>query len=503
MTIAANTGVARSAYFTVKSGDVESTSRVTLNQALYTVTPPTLTASANFDANIDVTITPATGTTVYYTTDNTAPSSSNGTAITSATIINLKATTTVKAIAYGINNATSDVVSATYTKQTANISSITAAGSYSVVGTVVATHNKGFVMGDGTGYVYYYKGSYNGNVAVNNKVKFSSKNISAYAHVLEYNDQSYSNNQPASNYTTDTPTALNASGIAAYMSGNHLSDYVQIEGTASVSTTDNTYDINVSGATYNVRLAYPTDAQKSALSALHNHKVRVKGYFTGFNNNTDANATHFTIMLESVEDINPAVTASTPSLSGFTYDYTNGGPSASQSFTVSGSHLTANVSVTASSNYEVCLTSDGTYQNSVSIAPTDGSVTNATVYVRLKAGLDSGMYNSEDDKIIVTSTGVLTDATINLSGSVTHAITKGTPANGTLTVASAAAYGETVTITAEPTSGYKLGSWNITQTDGGDPAGITPVIVNGNDYTFTMLDFDITVNATFVPAYTL
>ena len=503
LTVAANNGAARTAYFSVKSGDTESTSRVTLNQALYTVTPPTLTASANFDANIDVTITPASGNaTVYYTTDNSTPSNTNGTAITSATVINLKATTTVKAIGYDANSVASTVTSATYTKSTKNISEITTTGSYSVVGTVVATHSKGFVIGDGTGYVYYYYNSYSsGSVAINNNIKFSSKSISAYAHVLEFNNQSYSNNQASSNYEALPVTTLNASGIASYMSGNHLSDYVQIEGTASVSTTDNTYDINVSGATYNVRLAYPTDDQKSALSALHNHKVRVKGYFTGFNNNTDANATHFTIMLESVEDINPVVAAS-GDLNEFTYAY-GSGPSAAQSINVSGSLLTANITVTASSNYEVCLTSNGEYTSSVTLTQSAGSVASTPVYIRLKSGLNSGTYSTNSDKITVSSTGA-TDVTVALSGSVTHAIAYGTPDHcTTLSGNTAAAYGTSVTITAEPASGYKLGSWNITKTSDGNSAGITPEIVSGNDYTITMPDFDITVNATFVPAYTI
>ncbi len=502
LTIAANNGAQRYAYFTVKSGTTESASRVTLTQAAYTVTPPTLTAGANFDANIDVTITPASGNaTVYYTTDNSIPSNTNGTAITSATVINLKATTIVKAIGYDANSNASTVTSATYTRQTVNINTITSTGSYSVVGTVVATHSKGFVMGDGTGYVYYYYKDYSGGVALNNKIKFSSKSISAYAHVLEYNNQAYSNNQSASNYEPLQVTTLNGSGIAAYMTGNHLSDYVQIEGTVDVSTTNDTYDINVSGATYNVRLAYPTDAQKSALSALHGKKVRVKGYFTGFNSNTDANATHFTIMLESVEDINPVVAAS-GDLNEFTYAY-GSGPSDAQSINVSGSLLTANVTVTASGNYEVSLSENSGYASSVTLTQSAGSVSSTPVYIRLKSGLNSGTYSTNSDKITVSSTGA-TDVTVALSGSVTHAIAYGTPNHcTTLSGNTAAAYGTTVTITAEPASGYKLDSWNITQTTGGASAGITPVIVSGNDYTITMPDFNITVNATFVPAYTI
>lgn len=499
LTYGANTDDERYAYFTVKSGEVESEQRVTLTQAEYTVTPPTITAAAtSFDANMDVTITPASGTTVYYTTNGDTPSSSTGTGYTEAHTINIKATTTVKAIAYDANSVASTVTSATYTRQTVNISTITSTSSYSVVGTVVATHSKGIVIGDGTGYVYsYISGGH--SLAVNNIVKFDNKSVTTYAHVFEF--QTAPSSATISNYTSGAePTSLNASGISGYMSGNHLSDYVQIEGTASVA--NGNYDVNVENATYNVRLAYPTTTQQSALNALNGKKVRVKGYFTGFNNKTDASATHFTIMLESVEDINPEVTASVEELTGFTYNYSDGGPSAAQSFTVSGSHLTADLVVEASSNYEVCLEEDGTYTSSVSVTPTSGTVSTTTVYSRLKGGLNSAAYASADDKITVSSTGA-TSKTIALSGTVTHAITKGTPApsNGTLTVASSAYNGETVTITAEPASGYKLGTWSITKTDGGTSAGVTPTISIGNDYTITMPNFAITVNATFVPAY--
>ena len=38
-----------------------------------------------------------------------------------------------------------------------NISDITATGTYTVQGTIVAKSARGFMVGDGTGYVYYYE----------------------------------------------------------------------------------------------------------------------------------------------------------------------------------------------------------------------------------------------------------------------------------------------------------------------------------------------------------
>lgn len=85
-----------------------------------TVEEPTLTDEFTFwpvmngPASAEVTITPASGNTVRYTTNGSTPSRTNGTEITAATTINISGTTTVKAISY-VGNQTSSVVSKTYT----------------------------------------------------------------------------------------------------------------------------------------------------------------------------------------------------------------------------------------------------------------------------------------------------------------------------------------------------------------------------------------------------
>ena len=85
-----------------------------------TVEAPVLTDEFTFwpvmndEPSAQVTITPAAGNTVRYTTDGSTPSRTNGTAITAATTITIGATTTVKAISY-VGTQTSGVVSKTYT----------------------------------------------------------------------------------------------------------------------------------------------------------------------------------------------------------------------------------------------------------------------------------------------------------------------------------------------------------------------------------------------------
>ena len=110
----------------------------------------------------------------------------------------------------------------------------------------------------------------------------------------------------------------------------------------------------------------------------------------------------------------PVITPSPTSLSGFTY-VEGSGPSSEQTFTVTGTDLTANITVTAPTNYEVSLSSGSGFGTSVTVTQSGGSA-NDTVYVRLKSGLSANTYNGEN--ISLTSTGATTK-TVTLNGEVT------------------------------------------------------------------------------------
>jgi endonuclease I len=107
----------------------------------------------------------------------------------------------------------------------------------------------------------------------------------------------------------------------------------------------------------------------------------------------------------------PMLSSNPVSLSGFTY--TEGaGPSASQTFTLSGQSLDGtNVSITAPVNFQVSL-DNITYSNSITLTSYNG--TNTTIYTRLNAGLTFNSYSGE----ITISGGGATSITVSLSGSV-------------------------------------------------------------------------------------
>lgn len=114
----------------------------------------------------------------------------------------------------------------------------------------------------------------------------------------------------------------------------------------------------------------------------------------------------------------PTISVNPALLEGFTYVYNNG-PSTTQTFTVSGTNLTANISVAAPTNYEISLSSGSGYTSPLTLTQSGGSVGTTTIYVRLKAGLSAGDYNDED--ITASSTGA-TDQTVTCSGTVTEPV---------------------------------------------------------------------------------
>jgi len=119
----------------------------------------------------------------------------------------------------------------------------------------------------------------------------------------------------------------------------------------------------------------------------------------------------------------PLITVSPTSLSGFSY-VQGGGPSASQSYDLSGSDLTptsGNITVNGSENYEVSL-NNTTFSTSVNVPYSGGTLVATPIYVRLKAGLVGGEYNGE---LITNGGGGATTQNVICNGSVI----KGEPTN--------------------------------------------------------------------------
>jgi hypothetical protein len=115
----------------------------------------------------------------------------------------------------------------------------------------------------------------------------------------------------------------------------------------------------------------------------------------------------------------PTIAPSPAARSGFTYVAGNG-PSASQSFNLGGTNLTAGavVNIAAPTDYEISLTAGSGYGSTLSLPNTAGGSLNTTIYARLIAGLPAATYN---ESVSITGGGTSGTTTVAVNGSVTPA----------------------------------------------------------------------------------
>ncbi|OJU54422.1 MAG: hypothetical protein BGN96_13145 [Bacteroidales bacterium 45-6] len=95
------------------------------------------------------------------------------------------------------------------------------------------------------------------------------------------------------------------------------------------------------------------------------------------------------------------------------------GPSANQSFVLSGQSLIDNIQLQAPANFEISLSAGSGYAASLTVPAVAGAVVPTTVYARLKSGLSINTYSGN---ISITSTGT-SPSTVSLNGSVNPLVT--------------------------------------------------------------------------------
>lgn len=116
----------------------------------------------------------------------------------------------------------------------------------------------------------------------------------------------------------------------------------------------------------------------------------------------------------------PQIAVNPSSISGLNYNE-GFGPSAAQSFALTGMFLSANVLLTASADFELSL-DDYSYQQQITLVPADGTVSQP-IYVRLKDYLLPGTY---DGNIQVSSAGAISRS-VSLQGAVSTLVLPDAP----------------------------------------------------------------------------
>jgi len=121
------------------------------------------------------------------------------------------------------------------------------------------------------------------------------------------------------------------------------------------------------------------------------------------------------VSIEAVGSAPPILNATPTSITGLNYTYGNG-PSASQTFTVSGSNLSPaseNITITAPTNFEISLNGTDFY-STLSLPYSSSTLASTTVYVRLVGGLNVGYYNGN----VTISGGGATSIHVSVDGTV-------------------------------------------------------------------------------------
>ena len=145
------------------------------------------------------------------------------------------------------------------------------------------------------------------------------------------------------------------------------------------------------------------------------------------------------------------VISTTGSLTSFTT--CAGTASASQTFTVTGSYLTANLVATAPTGYEISSSAGSGYGSTVTLTQVGGTVSSTTLYARLT----SAAINAASGTISLTSTGATTN-TISTGTAVVNALPTITLGSTTAVSASATSFSLPYTATTGSPNQYSITS---------------------------------------------
>lgn len=380
-----------------------------------TVATPTFTpAEGTYYEPQSVSISCATdGATICYTTDGTEPTENSSQYSVPLTI---SETTTLKAKAFKSGYTASAVATATYTFPeliTIAEAKALANNAYALVqGVVTFIDGKNVYVQDPTGGIDLYLNANASGVALGDEVKAYGKKT-VFNGLIELTGI----NQNSSAFSilssgNELPLAVKTiEAINSDYSGDNLlqATRVKIENaTIGAINTSGTTVISQDGNDLNI-YRIPT-----VEGMMEGDLVTVTGIISCFN------APQLRVV--SADDIEfthrPVLSANPSTLTGFTYEFEDGGPSEIQYFEVSGDYLTHNVSVYPSESFEVSTQPVNMFrpENPAMIfIPGSGHFYDIKIYIRLKAGLEVGTYNEqiaiaseEADTIYVSVTGIVT-----------------------------------------------------------------------------------------------
>lgn len=244
---------------------------------------------------------------------------------------------------------------------------------------------------------HYTNGIQIGSGSIDTNLDFVAEKNSSSTNPTFYDSGSaarfyYNSSGDGGSYTISTNNGVMITSLEIYgVSSNTPTVKYNVDGGGDIAAT-------LSGTTYSI----------TGLSAGTSLKFR-----NANTTNTQLRITGFKVTYNTVST-DPTITVSTAALSGFSYITANG-PSAHQTFTVGGSNLTNNITITAPTQFQISQNGvDFLTNETITLSISGGSVATTTIYTRLKADLPVGNYNQD---IAISSIGA-PSKTVSCSGSV-------------------------------------------------------------------------------------
>lgn len=372
-------------------------------------------------SSFNATITCATsGSTIYYTTDGSDPDNAD-TQYTGP--ISISSTTTLKAKAYASGYDPSAVATATYTfpVTVANIAALRAGATdgtlYYLSGEAILTFQY-----TGTGYKHYYIQDSSAAILIYDSAGTITTTYNQYDGITGI----YGTLALYNGLLEFIPT-LNTS--VASSTGNTVTP--EVKTLAAITSADQSKLIRINGLTFTSTGTFAAGQNYNISDASKAAGIMRTSFSTADYIGTPIPTTTgdlvclvgwFNAAQVTPRDLNdflnfavvPVLTVTPETLSGFTYVYGNG-PSAEQSFTVSGTDLTGDIDITAPTNYEISETSGSGFTSGITLYQAKGDIAPTDIYVRLKAGLAIGTYNDEVINIVSSDA---TSKTVTCSGTV-------------------------------------------------------------------------------------
>jgi endonuclease G, mitochondrial len=112
----------------------------------------------------------------------------------------------------------------------------------------------------------------------------------------------------------------------------------------------------------------------------------------------------------------PSISVNPSNISNLNY-FSGNGPSAFSSYSISGTQLTGDITVSATNDFEIASASNPTFFTNLLILTPASGILNTSISVRLKSGLALGTYSGT---ILHEGGGILINSIVNLSGTVSE-----------------------------------------------------------------------------------